>query len=105
MCSAGWTGSTGSAQVDCRRVAAPVELPEPARAPSQPVHLVRQAAGEVIAAVQVGVSALVSAFFVTVFKAQPQVQTSDGQKFFDNYYRGVTQADQRRALYQKDLTP
>ncbi len=43
-------------------VAAPVELPEPARAlpqPAralpQPVHLVRQAVGEVIAAVQVGV--------------------------------------------------
>ena len=48
--------------VDCRRVAAPVELPEPARALSQPVHLVRQAVGEVIAAVQVSVLIAVGVF-------------------------------------------
>jgi len=52
----------GRAQVDRRRVAAPVELPEPARALSQPVHLVRQAGGEVIAAVQVGVLVAVGVF-------------------------------------------
>jgi hypothetical protein len=50
------------------------------------------------------IGAVVSAFFLTVFRAQPQVPTSTGQKFFDNYYREVTQADQRRALYLEDLT-
>jgi hypothetical protein len=43
-------------------VAAPVKLPEPARAPSQPVHLVRQAVGEVAAAVQVSVLIAVGVF-------------------------------------------
>ena len=45
----------GRAQVDRLRVAALAGLPEPARAPPQPARLVRQAAGEVIAAVQVSV--------------------------------------------------
>ena len=57
---------------------------------------------KVVAAI---IGAVVSAFFLTVFKAQPQVPTSDGQKFFDNYYRQVSQADQRKTLYQEDLTP
>ena len=52
----------GRAQVHRRRVAAPVELPEPARALSQPVHLVRQAVGEVIATVQVSVLIAVGVF-------------------------------------------
>ena len=52
----------GRAQVDRRRVAAPVELPEPARALSQPVHLVRQAVGEMIATVQVSVLIAVGVF-------------------------------------------
>ena len=52
----------GRAQVDRRGVAAPVEVPEPARALSQPVHLVRQAVGEVIATVQVGVLIAVGVF-------------------------------------------
>jgi hypothetical protein len=52
----------GRAQVDRRRVAAPVELPEPARALPQPVHLVRQAVGEVIATVQVSVLIAVGVF-------------------------------------------
>jgi hypothetical protein len=51
------------------------------------------------------VSALVSAFFLTVFQAQPQVPTSNGQRFFYNYYSQVTQADRRMALFQEDLTP
>jgi len=55
----------------------------------------------VIAAV---IGAVVSAFFLTIFAAQPQVPTSNAQKFFDNYYRLVTQADQRKALYREDLT-
>jgi|HubBroStandDraft_2_1064218.scaffolds.fasta_scaffold14485_4 hypothetical protein len=52
----------GRAQADRRQVAAPVELPEPARALPQPVHLVRQAAGEVIAAVQVSILIAVGVF-------------------------------------------
>ena len=56
---------------------------------------------KVVAAI---IGAVVSAFFLTVFKAQPQVPTSDGQKFFDNYYRQVSQADQRKTLFQEDLT-
>lgn len=50
------------------------------------------------------IGAVVTAFFLTVFSAQPQVPTSTAQTFFDNYYREVTHADQRRALYQEDLT-
>ncbi len=57
--------------------------------------------GKIVAAV---IGAVVSAFFLTVFAAQPQVPTSNGQKFFDNYYRLVTQADQRKTLYREDLT-
>lgn len=57
--------------------------------------------GKVVVAV---ISAVVTAFFLTVFRAQPQVPTSNGQKFFDNYYRLVIQPDQRKALYQEDLT-
>ena len=57
--------------------------------------------GKVISAV---IGAVVSAFFLVFFAAQPQVPISAGQKFFDNYYREVTQADQRRTLYQEDLT-
>jgi hypothetical protein len=53
---------SGRAQVDRRRVAAPVKLPQPARALPQPVHLVRQAVGEVIAAVQVSVLIAVRVF-------------------------------------------
>jgi len=50
------------------------------------------------------IGAVVSAFFLTVFAAQPQVPVSSAQKFFDNYYRQVTQADRRKALFQDDLT-
>lgn len=51
------------------------------------------------------IGAIVSAFFLTLFKAQPQVPTPDGQKFFDNYFRLVTKVDQRKGLYREDLTP
>ena len=57
--------------------------------------------GKVVAAV---IGAIISAFFLTLFRAQPQVPTSNGQKFFDNYYRLVTKTDQRRTLYREDLT-
>ncbi len=37
--------------------------------------------GKVVAA---AIGAVVSAFCITLFAAQPQVPTSNGQKFFDN---------------------
>lgn len=48
--------------------------------------------------------AVVSAFCLTFLASQPQVTVSNAQQFFDNYYRYVTQAGQRRALFQDDLT-
>ena len=48
--------------------------------------------------------AVVSAFCLTIFASHPQVTTSNAQKFFDNYYRQVTQADRRKVLFQEDLT-
>ena len=50
------------------------------------------------------IGAVVSSFFLVFFESQPQVPTSTSQAFFDNYYRQVTQADQRKTLYQEDLT-
>jgi len=57
--------------------------------------------GKLVAAI---IGAVVSAFLLTFFAAQPQVPTSNGQKFFDNYYRQVTQSDRRKAVFQEDLT-
>jgi hypothetical protein len=51
------------------------------------------------------IGAVVSAFFITFFASHPQVSASNGQEFFDNYYRQVTQADRREVLFQEDLTP
>jgi hypothetical protein len=50
------------------------------------------------------IGAVVSAFLLTLFAAQPQVPMSNGQKFFDSYYRQVTQGDRRKAIFQEDLT-
>jgi hypothetical protein len=54
--------SRGRAQADRRRVAVLARLPEPARGLSQPVRLVRQAADEVIAGVQVNVLIAIGVF-------------------------------------------
>ena len=51
------------------------------------------------------VRVVVSAFCLTIFASHPQATTSNAQKFFENYYRQVTQADRRKALFEEDLTP
>lgn len=50
------------------------------------------------------IGALFGAFASTIFVSQPQVATYDAQAFFHDYYGNVTHADQRRALYERDLT-
>jgi hypothetical protein len=50
-------------------------------------------------------SAAATSFSGVVLVSQPQVPASTAQEFFDNYYRQVTQADLRKALYYGDLTP
>jgi hypothetical protein len=51
------------------------------------------------------VSGAATSFFGVVLVSQPQALTSTAQEFFDSYYREVTQAGLRQALYQEDLTP
>ena len=50
------------------------------------------------------ISVVVGAFLGAVLGHQPQVTTSAAQQFFSNYYRKVTQANQRTALFREDLT-
>lgn len=51
------------------------------------------------------VSAASTSFCGVVFVSQPQVPTLTAQEFFSDYYRQVTQAGDRKALYREDLTP
>lgn len=48
--------------------------------------------------------AVIGALVVTLLGSQPQVPASTAQIFFDNYYGQVTQAGQRKILYEEDLT-
>ncbi len=50
------------------------------------------------------IAALAGALASTIFVSQPQVATYHAQAFFNNYYDNVTHANQRRALYERDLT-
>jgi hypothetical protein len=50
-------------------------------------------------------TATVTSLLSVVLVSQPQVSASAAQEFFENYYRQVTQADLRKALYNEVLTP
>src|SRR4051812_9769886 len=49
--------------------------------------------------------AVAGASCLTFLGSHPQVTSSNGQKFFNGYYTVVTVADQRKELFQEDLTP